>query len=166
MEQTETPKPVARIKKYYEGLCGILLFTAVTISFAEIIARVVFRTSIDLFFDFSVWITAWAFMLIAGPILPEGVHISIDFIRNKFSGRPRWILETCLALITLAYSVLFTWAGILFVQQLYQRKSIFPRYFAIPKWIVELCVPIGMLIFTVYAIIGVIESIRKRWQSN
>ena len=163
MEQSETKKTTARIKKYYEGLCGMLLFVAVSISFAEIIARVVFKTSIDLFFDFSVWITAWAFMFIAGPILPEGVHISIDFIRIKFSGGLRKVLEVSLALITLIYGALITWAGILFVQQLYQRQSIFPRYVAIPKWIVELCVPAGMLIFTVYAVIGVIESIRKRW---
>ena len=103
MEQSETKKTTARIKKYYEGLCGMLLFVAVSISFAEIIARVVFKTSIDLFFDFSVWITAWAFMFIAGPILPEGVHISIDFIRIKFSGGLRKVLEVSLALITLIY---------------------------------------------------------------
>ncbi len=163
MEQPEAQKPTARIKKYYEGFCGLLLFVAVSISFAEIITRVVFKTSIDLFFDFSVWITAWAFMLIAGPILPEGVHISIDFLRNKFSGGPRRMLEICLALITLIYGALITWAGILFVQQLYQRQSVFPRYFAIPKWIVELCVPIGMLIFTVYAVMGAVKAIRKRW---
>ena len=162
MEQSEPKKAPAKIKKTYEAICGLLLFLAVTISFAEILARVVFKTSIDLFFDFSVWITAWAFMLIAGPILPEGVHISIDFIRNKFSGGPRRILEICLALITLVYSVLFTWAGILFIQQLYQRQSIFPRYIAIPKWIIELCVPIGMLIFTVYAVIEVIKAFRKQ----
>ena len=163
MEQIEDQTITARIKMYYESLCGLLLFLAVSISFAEIVARVVFKTSIDLFFDFSVWVTAWAFMLIAGPILPEGVHISIDFLRNKFSGSPRWFLEVCLAMITLIYGALFTWAGIQFVQQLYQRQSIFPRYIAIPKWIVELCVPIGMLIFTVYAVIGAYKAVRKRW---
>ena len=163
MERIEPQKTAARIKRYYESVCGLLLFLAVSISFTEIVARVIFKTSIDLFFDFSVWITAWAFMLIAGPILPGGVHISIDFLRNKFSGLPRWILEVCLALITLIYGALFTCAGILFVQQLYQRQSIFPRYIAIPKWIVELCVPIGMLIFTIYAVIEAIKAIRKRW---
>ena len=162
MEASEPKKAPGKIKKTYETICGLMLFLAVTISFTEILARVLFRTSIDLFFDFSVWITAWAFMLIAGPILPEGVHISIDFIRNKFIGRPRRILETSLALVTLIYGALFSWAGILFVQQLYQRQSIFPRYIAIPKWIVELCVPVGMLIFTVYALIEVVKTIRKR----
>jgi TRAP-type C4-dicarboxylate transport system permease small subunit len=162
-----TPKAAVklskRVKTIYEGFCGLLLFLAVTISMSEIVARVVFKTSIDLLFDFSVWITVWAFLLIAGPLLPEGGHISIDFIRIKFSGRFRKMLEICLALITLAYGVLITWGAIQFLQQLYVRKSIFPRSIAIPKWLVELCVPIGMFIFTVYAVIGLVKVIRKKW---
>jgi TRAP-type C4-dicarboxylate transport system permease small subunit len=162
-----TPKAAVklskRVKTIYEGFCGLLLFLAVTISMSEIVARVVFKTSIDLLFDFSVWITVWAFLLIAGPLLPEGGHISIDFIRVKFSGRFRKMLEICLALITLAYGVLITWGAIQFLQQLYVRKSIFPRSIAIPKWLVELCVPIGMFIFTVYAVIGLVKVIRKKW---
>jgi TRAP-type C4-dicarboxylate transport system permease small subunit len=162
-----TPKAAVklskRVKTIYEGFCGLLLFLAVTISMSEIVARVVFKTSIDLLFDFSVWITVWAFLLIAGPLLPEGGHIYIDFIRIKFSGRFRKMLEICLALITLAYGVLITWGAIQFLQQLYVRKSIFPRSIAIPKWLVELCVPIGMFIFTVYAVIGLVKVIRKKW---
>jgi TRAP-type C4-dicarboxylate transport system permease small subunit len=163
METGKDKKITAKIKHAYEIFCGILLFIAVTISMAEIVARVFFQTSIDLFFDFSVWITAWALMLIAGPILPEGGHISIDFLRIKFSGGFRRILEICLALITLAYGALISWAGIMFILQLYQRQSIFPRYIAIPKWFVELCVPIGMIIFTVFAVLELIKSVRKRW---
>jgi TRAP-type C4-dicarboxylate transport system permease small subunit len=153
----------ARIKRIFEAFCGWLLFLAVTISISEIISRVVFKTSIDLLFDFSVWITVWAFLLIAGPLLPEGGHISIDFIRIKFSGRPRWLLEVCLTLITLAYSALITWGSIQFLHQLYTRKAVFPRFVAIPKWIVELCVPIGMLIFTIYAVICLVKAVREKW---
>jgi TRAP-type C4-dicarboxylate transport system permease small subunit len=152
-----------RIKRIFEAFCGLLLFLAVTISMAEIVSRVVFKTSIDLLFDFSVWITVWAFLLIAGPLLPEGGHISIDFIRIKFSGRFRRLLEVCLALITLAYGALITWGGVQFLYQLYIRKSIFPRFVPIPKWIVQLCVPIGMLIFTIYAVICLVRAIREKW---
>ena len=163
MDQHQPPRRITRIRKYYEKICGLLLFLAVSISFAEIIARVMFKTSIDLFFDFSVWVTVWAFLLIAGPLLPEGGHISIDFLRLKFSGGPRKLLELCLALVTLAYGALITWGSILFIRQLYQRQSIFPRFVAIPKWMVELCVPIGMFIFTVFALMEVVKVIRKKW---
>ena len=163
MSPDQEVKLTTKIKKAYEGFCGLLLFLAVSISFAEIVARVVFKTSIDLFFDFSVWITVWALLLITGLLLPEGGHISIDFFKNKFSGKPRWLIEVSLGLITLAWGAFITWWSIQFLQQLYARKSVFPRYFAIPMWIVELCVPIGMFIFTVFAIVGLVKAVRQRW---
>jgi len=163
METNHGTGRFTEIKKNYEIFCGLLLFLAVSISMAEIVARVFFKTSIDLFFDFSVWITVWALLLIAGPLLPEGGHISIDFLRIKLSGWSRWLLEVVLALITLFYSALITLGSIHFIYQLYSRKSLWPRYIAIPKWLTELCVPIGMFIFTVYAVIEVIKAIRKRW---
>lgn len=152
-----------RIKKVYEIFCGLLLFIAITISMAEIVARVFFKVSYDLFFDFAVWVTVWALLLITGLLLPEGGHISIDFLRNKLSGKIRWFLEVFLASVTLAYGALITWGSILFLQQLYARQSIFPRFFPIPKWIVELCVPLSMAIFTIFALVGLVKAIRQKW---
>ncbi len=163
MATNEAVKISSRIKNTFENFCGILLFLAVTISVCEIVGRVLFKTSIDLFFDFAVWITVWALLLIAGPLLPEGGHIGIDFLRTRFTGKLRWGLEILLATITLAYGAFITWGGIQFLQQLYQRQSIFPRSIPIPKWMVELCVPIGMFIFTVYALICLVKAIRQKW---
>ena len=159
----ETNSVWTRVKRGWEVMCGLLLFVAVTVSVAEIVLRVGFHRSIDLFFDFSVWITVWALMLITGLLLPEGGHLSIDFLRHQFRGAWRWLLEVVLALITLGYGLLITYGSILFIQQLYQRQSIFPRYIAVPKWIVELCVPISMGIFSAFAIAGLIRAIRTRW---
>jgi TRAP-type C4-dicarboxylate transport system permease small subunit len=131
---------LTKIKKAFELFCGLLLFIAITISMAEIVTRV-----------------------FTGLLLPEGGHISIDFLRNKFTGKLRWLLEVTLALITLAYGVFITWGSILFLQQLYARQSIFPRYLPIPKWIVELCVPLSMAIFTIFAFAGLVKVIRQKW---
>ena len=84
-------------------------------------------------------------------------------MRKQLHGRVRQVLEVILGLITLAYGTLITVGSIIFIQQLYQRQSIFPRYFAIHKWIVELCVPIGMFVFTVYAFVEIVKSIKKKW---
>ncbi len=163
MEGMEKRSSTARIKAIFETFCGYLLLIAVFISLAEIVARVVFETSFDLFFSFTVWISVWSMLLITGLLLPEGGHLSIDFIKLKISGKPRWFLEMILALITLGYGVLITWGSILFMEQLYRRESVFPTYIAIPKWIVELCVPVGMFIFSVYAFAALIKAVRKKW---
>jgi len=163
MEVLEKKDIPARIKTIFENICGYLLFIALLLSLVEIVARVVFQTSFDLFFSFTVWISVWSMLLITGLLLPDGEHLSIDFLRLKMGGNARWLLEVTLALITLGYGVLITWGSVLFIGQLYQRETVFPTYIAIPKWMVELCVPIGMFIFSVYAALGLIKAIRKKW---
>ena len=154
---------LTRIKVAFESFCGYLLLLAVGVSLAEIVSRVVFKVSLDLFFSFTVWISVWSLLLITGLLLPEGGHLSIDFIRNKLSGRSRWLLELILALITLGYGIFITYGSILLVKSLYQRKAVFPNYISIPQWMVELCVPIGMFIFTIYAVIGLFKVFRQKW---
>ena len=163
METIEKKGGLLRIREIFENCCGYLLLIAVFISLAEIVARVVFETSFDLFFSFTVWISVWSMLLITGLLLPEGGHLSVDFLRQKISGRSRWLLEVALALVTLGYGVFITWGSVLFIGQLYQRESVFPTYIAIPKWMVELCVPIGMAIFSVYALAALIKVVRKKW---
>ena len=152
-----------RVKKIFEDVCGLLLFAAVTLSMVEIFSRVLFKVSVDLFFDFTVWGTVWALMLITGWLIPEGGHISIDFLRIKFSGLPRLLLEIFLALVTLSYGAFVTFGSIIFLRQLFQRGSVFPRQIPIPMWLVELCVPIGMGLFTVFAAVELIKAARRKW---
>ncbi|MEW5723222.1 MAG: TRAP transporter small permease, partial [Thermodesulfobacteriota bacterium] len=133
-----------KFKRYYQDFCGLLLFLAVTLSMAEIVCRVLFGISYDLFFSFTVWITLFALLLITGLMLPEGGHVSIDFIRLKLRGQARRVLEAILALLTLAFSSLITYSAVLFLQQLHRRGSAFPLQIYVPMWLVELCVPLGM----------------------
>lgn len=155
--------PLGRLGRVFEVFCGYLLLAAVAISLVEIVARVFFNTSFDLFFSFTVWVSIWSLLLITGLLLPTREHLSIDFLRNRFRGGPRWLLEVILASITLGYGIFITWGSILFISQLYQRKSVFPTYIAIPKWLVELCVPIGMALFTIFAARELIRAIRGHW---
>ncbi|MEW5723706.1 MAG: TRAP transporter small permease [Thermodesulfobacteriota bacterium] len=157
------PVRIRQFKKAFEAFCGLLLFLAVTVSLVEIVARAGFGLSFDLFFDIPVWLTVWSLLLITGLLLADDEHISINYLRNKLSGRPRWCLEVLLALTSLAYGAFITWGSILFLRQLYAHHEVFPRYFAVPKWIVELCVPIGMMIFTCFALAGLIKAVRRRW---
>ena len=163
MQLKENRSKYQKLKNIFENFCGYLLLLAVAISLVEIGARVFFNVSYDLFFSFTIWISIWSLLLITGLVLEEGGHLSIDFIRNKIVGRPRKLHEIVIALVTLGYGVLITWGSVVFIYQLYQRKSVVPNYIAIPKWMVELCVPIGMAIFSVFAIVALIKAIREKW---
>jgi TRAP-type C4-dicarboxylate transport system permease small subunit len=152
-----------RVKRVWEISCALLLFLAVTINISEIVLRVAFRLSYDLLFDLPVWLTVWSVLLITGLLLPEGSHISINFIRFKIRGRLRLLLEVFLALTTLFYGVLITWGSVLFLRGLYEKQSVFPRSIPVPAWLVQLCVPIGMFIFSLFAMVALIQVLRRRW---
>ena len=53
--------------------------------------------------------------------------------------------------------------GVEFISQLYNRKAIFPRYIPVPMWIIELCIPLGMFIFTLYSLLMVRKVLKKKW---
>ena len=57
--------------------------------------------------------------------------------------------------------LLITYSAILFITQLYRRGSVFPLQIPVPIWLVELCVPIGMGIFSIFALFGLIKAIRR-----
>ena len=148
------------MKKIFEIGCGVLLLAAVSISFSEIIMRVFFNVSYDIIIDLSVWITVWASLLIGGPILLENGHISVDIIRDRLRGRPRLCVEIINAFACLVFGVVLLFGGIQFVFQLYQRKAVFPRYIPVPMWLVELCVPIGMLLFSIFSVVLMVRVIK------
>ncbi len=154
------------MKKVFERCCGVLLLLAVLISFSEIIMRVFFHVSYDIVIDLSVWITVWASLLIGGPILLENGHISVDMIRNKLSGKIRLCVEIINTSACLMFGVVLLVGGIQFVFHLYKKNAVFPRYIPVPMWIVELCVPIGMLLFTVFSVVLMIKVITNGKKTN
>jgi TRAP-type C4-dicarboxylate transport system permease small subunit len=151
------------MKKKIEIFFGLLLLAAVLVSFSEIIMRVLFYVSYDVIIDLPVWIIVWAALLTAGPILLENDHISIDILRDRFTGKARLFVEITNAIACLVFGVVMLFGGIQFVFQLYQRKAVFPRYIPVPMWLVELCVPIGMLLFSIFSVVLIVNVLKKKW---
>ncbi|MCP4020761.1 MAG: TRAP transporter small permease [Desulfobacteraceae bacterium] len=150
-----------KIYRIIELFCGLLLFIAVGISLGEIVGRVFFHTTFDFIIDLPVWITVWAMLLISGPLIAENGHVSIDFIVNRLRGRARLFLELFNITATVIYGLAVTIGGLALIRMLYLREAVFPKYIPIPKWIVELCIPLGMGIFTIVGIIEFFKIIKK-----
>ena len=154
---------MSSVRALWDSICGLLLATAVIFNLLEVALRLLFHSSYDFLIDFSIWLTIWSVLLMAGPILADGEHVSVDFLRAHLRGRPRLAIEIFNVLTTLAYAVAVSISGILLVHQFWTQGAVFPRYFPIPKWLVELCVPLGMSIFTLFAIGEFYRVLRKKW---
>ncbi len=150
-----------KVYRMLEIFCGTLLFIAVGISLGEIVGRVVFHTTYDFVIDLPVWITVWAMLLIGGPLIAENGHVSIDFMVNRLQGKAKLLLELFNMAATVIYGIAVTIGGFALVRMLYLREAVFPKYIPIPKWIVELCIPLGMGIFTIVSIIEFFKIMKR-----
>jgi len=150
-----------KINYWIENLCGSLLLFAVGISLMEIVLRIFFAISFDLFFSFTVWTSVWSLLLITGFVLKQDGHVAIDLLRHHLSGRGRWFLEIGIKAINLAYGFFFLASSLMYTYQLYRRQAVFPNYFPIPQWLVVLCVPLSMALFSIFALREFMREIQK-----
>lgn len=152
-----------KITHGYIRLLSWLFFIAVTVNFLEIIIRVTFNKSVDLFFDVPTWLNSWVMILASGIVLLENQHLSIDAVRHRL--RYNVFLTKLLDLInnflTLGFGLVLTYAGIIYVKQLFLFNTVVSRSINIPSWIVESCVPFGMGLFSICAIIKLVVDLKK-----
>ncbi len=140
----------------------VFLF-GVFINFLEIVMRFIFSYSLDLFYDIPVWCTVWATLLVGGPILLKNEHVSIDAIYSMVTPKIRKLLNIINSIIVLIFGLVFTYGSILFVMQLYRFNTVYTRSISIPSWMVEICVPIGLIVFSCCAIYNLYKSIIERY---
>ena len=160
---TDWKKRLTVFKDRWIVFFSYVLFAAITINFLEIVMRVLFNSSIDLMFDLPAWLTTWSMMLIAGMIHLDSEHLCIEAIRSKLTGTPAKLLDFVNNILTTIFAAVVTYSGIMFVKQLYTFNTAFTRIITVPKWMVEICIPIGMGVFTICAIIKTIQDLRKKY---
>lgn len=153
----------SRLKRRWTELWGLVFFFGVIINFVEIICRTFFHFSLDLMYEVPIWLTIWAVMMLAGPILPDGDHVSVDMVRDHLYGIPRKVCEIINCIATIAFGVIITWGGGVFILQCYDFNMNIVRCISVPRWIVESCVPIGMFLFTVFAVYQLVVVLRTKY---
>lgn len=156
----------AKLKNFWYKFWALVFFLGVSINFIEIVCRTVFNFSVDLMYDLPVWLTIWSVMMLAGPILPEGEHVSVDMIRDKLTGVPRKILESVNLLICIAFGAIITYGGYLVTSQYYKFNMNIIRIVSVPRWLVESCIPIGMFMFTLFAVIHLFNVIKGKTEQK
>lgn len=159
---SENKTVTKKIKSYWYKFWALIFFLGVSINFMEIVCRTVFNFSVDLMYDLPVWLTIWSVMMLAGPILPEGEHVSVDMIRDKLSGIPKKVLEVINSAVCILFGAVITYGGYLVVSQYYKFNMNIVRILPVPRWLVECCIPVGMALFTVFAVIHLFNVIKGK----
>ena len=163
---TDWKKCIIAFKDGWIRFFSYVMFAAITINFLEIVMRVLFNSSVDLLFDLPAWLTTWSMMLISGMILLDNEHLCIEAVRSKMTGKAAKTLDFINNILTIIFAATVTYSGILFVAQLYAFNTAFTRIITIPKWMVESCIPIGMGVFTICAVIKTVQDLKKKYSEE
>ena len=102
-------------------------------------------------------------MMLAGPILPDGDHVSVDMVREHLHGLPRKVCEIVNCLATIAFGAVITWGGVVFTLQCCEFNMNIIRCISVPRWLVESCIPIGMFLFTIFAVYQLVTVVRTNY---
>lgn len=157
---------LSKLKLFWLRFWGIIFFIGVTINFAEIICREFLNFSVDLMYDLPIWFTIWPVMMLAGPILPDGDHVSVGMIRDKLTGFPRKLCDLANCIMCIIFGAIVSTAGVLMISQYYDYNMMIIRSIPMPRWIVEMCIPLGMIMFTFFACVQLLIILRTKYTNT
>ena len=149
-----------RLMAHSLALCAALILAICAVVLYEIAARYLFHAPTIWAQEISVYLLlACAFFGFA-PTMHAGEHIRIDLLVKRFGMRARSALElgTCLAIA--AFAAIAAWGGYETVMQSlrFGRRSL--TLLAVPSWIPQLVVPVGMLLLLAAALLRAWQAAR------
>lgn len=110
----------------------------------------------------AVWTACFMAMLVAGVLVLDETHVSIDLIVDKIKGWPRKVIRIFNSVITVAFASFVLAGGI--SQLLYLKKHAISEVFGpifIPYWTVFLFFSFGGFLLLTSSIVKVIVTIRE-----
>jgi len=154
------PKRLIEKWDFIEGkICAILLGVSVSLAFYEVISRYFFHFSIDWAEEITLYAIAWMTMFGSSKLIKEDEHVRVTILPAILSSERRSILEFLNALVSLVFSLVVTYSGILQVKSSFASGIISESSLRIPHWILYLVMPIGGALFS----LRLVERIGGSW---
>ncbi len=128
------------------ALCAAALLAIGAIVAYEVAARYLFNAPTLWSQEISVYLLLLCAFVGFAPTMHAGEHIRIDLLSRRFGARVRSALELATCLAVAAFAAIAAWGGYETVRQSlrYGRRSL--TLLAVPLWIPQLVVPLGMLL--------------------
>ena len=146
---------------YLTGFC--LLFTAIGIA-VNIILRKVFSTAIDGIEEIIALFMMIITFLTVSINQKEGNHIKMDLVIDRLHPSFKRILELLGQLLCLGFLLIFFYASILYILELYTRGAITPTLY-IPAWPFYLSLILGTILAIFRFLFGAISKAKTKGRS-
>ncbi|MGL4654192.1 TRAP transporter small permease [Cetobacterium sp.] len=150
------------LDKILESVAVLLITAMIFVSSWQVLSRYVFKAPSTFTEEFLRFSLIWLSMLGIAYVFGKKQHISIDFLKKKFSPKERVLLEMIIVIIFTLFSVVIMlvggWNAVLM-----SIKQISPAL-KIPMAYVYLSLPVSGAFILLYSILNISE-LKKKYDS-
>ena len=140
----------------------ITALTAFVVMLGLVTSQVVFRyllqVSVPWTEEAARWFYAWQVSLGSALAMRARIHLQITVVLDRFSGRPRALLDLLSALTGLGFLAGIIWGSLLMIRAVYPVQA---GSFPISTSYLYLSIPVGLIAMLVLAAQDVVGSVRK-----
>ncbi len=143
----------------------VIDFTAMTafvVMLVLVTSQVVFRYLLEVSVPWTEeaarWLYAWQVFLGSALAMRSRIHLQITVLLDRFSGRPRAVLDLLSALTGLCFLVGIIWGSLLMIRAVYPVQA---GSFPVSTSYLYLSIPIGLIAMVVLAAHDVAGSARE-----
>ena len=158
---------------FFIGAICTLVVAQVCLNLIDRVSGLMTGTAIGLtipsYADFTGFFLAAASFLALAHTLRQGAHIRVTLLISHLPGPIARVLEFWCILVAAAISIFFSWYTAILVRESYEFHDLSPGMIAIPLWIPQTAMLLGLIILSIALIdefIGLIHGRRPSYHSN
>ena len=111
--------------------------------------------------DFTGFFLAAASFLALAYTLRQGEHIRVTLVISRCGDKTRQILEIWCLLLTSGVTLYFSWYTLLLVRESYTYNDLSPGMIAVPIWIPQSAMFVGLVILSVALLDSLVGAVRN-----
>ena len=158
---------------FFIGAICTLVVAQVCLNLIDRVSGLITGTAIGLtipsYADFTGFFLAAASFLALAHTLRQGAHIRVTLLISHLPEPIARVLEFWCILVAAAISIFFSWYTAILVRESYDFHDLSPGMIAIPLWIPQTAMLIGLIILSIALIdefIGLLHGRRPSYHSN
>jgi TRAP-type C4-dicarboxylate transport system permease small subunit len=128
---------------------------------AQVFFRYVLQVSVPWTEEAARWFYAWQVFLGSALAMRARIHLQITVLSDRFSGRPRAVLDLLSAVTGLGFLAGIIWGSLLMIRAVYPVQA---GSFPVSTSYLYLSIPVGLITMVVLAAHDVASSVRKIFQ--
>jgi len=131
-------------------MAGILLLAVALTTGYEVAARYIFNSPTIWSMDLGVYLLLWFVFTSLAFVHRAGRHITVDILTSRFPPRTKEIWDILITILFLFIMIPMFFASIQFTAHAFNVQEYGWSLWRVPLWLVELGIPVGSAIMTLY----------------